>query len=143
MQMNRVCTENFLRVTESEYQSNRSKRLTFSKAQKKERETAYEFMWDYVQTDLPGPSRIDVTVLSYAYLLGIPVVTDDRDMSALAEVFGVVVWKTLDLLKLMLDCEYIDMVRVRGVVGYWGYIADYPKDFPLDYRRLFGESPPG
>ena len=129
-------------VLDEEFLSNRSKHLSLSRLQKKEWETAYEFIWDHVQTELPGPSPVDVTVLSYAYVLGIPVVTDDTDMTALAEIFEVKVWKTLDLLKLMLDCGHIDMTRVRGVVAYWGYVGDFPKDFTLDYRRLFGETPP-
>ena len=76
-------------VLEPEFRNNRSKCLSLSKQQKKNRETAYEIMWDYVQTELPGPSRVDVTVLSHAYVLGIPVVTDDGDMIQLAETFGI------------------------------------------------------
>jgi len=129
-------------VLEPEFQNNRSKRLSLSKQQKNELPTVYEILWDYVQTELPGPSRVDVTVLSYAYILGIPVVTDDYDMIKLAEVFEITVWKTLDLLKLMLDCAHIDLKQVRRVVAYWGYVDDYPKDFTTDYRRLFGEAPP-
>lgn len=39
-------------VTDPEYQSNRSKPLSLSRQNKKDRETAYDIMWDYVQTDL-------------------------------------------------------------------------------------------
>ncbi len=129
-------------VDEPKYRDNRDKRLNLSKKQRNELPTIFDFMWDHVQTELPGPSRVDVTVLSYAYVLGIPVVTDDDDMIQLAETFEVTVWKTLDLLKLMVDCGHIDMSKVRGIVAYWSYVNDYPKDFTADYRRLFGESPP-
>lgn len=129
-------------VLDEEFLNNRSKRLSLSKQQKRERETVYEFMWEHVQTELPGPSRVDVTVLSHAYVLGIPVVTDAADMIKLAEEYGVTVWKTLDLLKLMLDCGHVNRAKVRGVVAYWGYAGDFPKDFALDYRRLFSEAPP-
>lgn len=129
-------------VSAPEFQNNRSKVLNLSREQRKERGTAYEIMWDHVQTELPGPSRVDVIVLSYGYILGIPVVTDDADMIELAKTFGITVWKTLDLLKLMLDCKYIDMARVRAVVAYWGYVDDRPKEFSVDYRRLFDESAP-
>lgn len=129
-------------VNDAEYRNNRSKQLNLSKQQQKERDTAYEIMWDHVLSELPGPSRVDVTILSYAYVLGIPVVTDDDDMIRLADAFDITVWKTLDLLKLMLDCNFIDMEKVRGVVAYWSYVGDRPKDFPADYRRLFGEFPP-
>ncbi len=129
-------------VDEPEYRDNRDKRLSLSRKQRKAVDTAFAIMWDHVQTELPGPSRVDVTVLSYAYMLGIPVVTDDDDMIQLAEAFGITVRKTLDLLKMMLDGGHIDMAKVRSIVAYWSYVDDHPKDFVANYRRLFGESPP-
>lgn len=129
-------------VNDPLYKSNRTKRLTLSKQQKRDRETAFEFMWDHVQTVLPGPSRLDVVHLSYGYVLGIAVVTDDADMRVLAKIFGVTTMPTLELLKLMLDCGHIDMARVKAITAYWSYEDDRPKDFIADYRRLFGESPP-
>ena len=129
-------------VNDPEYRENRQKRLALSRQQKKELTTVYEFLWNHVQTQLPGPSRIDVTILSHGYILGIPVATDDADMLALAKVFGVKVMKTLELLKLMLDKNHIDIATVRSVAAYWSYEDDRPKDYHKDYQRLFGEEPP-
>lgn len=128
-------------VNDPEYKSNRTKRLTLSKQQKRNRDTAFEFMWDHVQTALPGPSRLDVVHLSYGHALEISIVTDDADMRALADVFGVMTMSTLELLKLMLDCRHIDVTQVRTIAAYWSYEDDRPKDFVADYRRLFGEAP--
>ena len=132
----------FTWVSDPEFTENRSKRITLSKAQKNEQPIVFDFMWDHVITSLPGPSKIDVTVLSYAYVLEIPVVTDDDDMLQLAEVFGVKTYKSLDLMKLMRDCHHIDHKKVRRIVAYWRYDEDLPKSFTSDYRRLFGEEPP-
>jgi hypothetical protein len=63
-------------------------------------------------------------------------------MLALAKDFGIVTLKTLDLLKLMLDCGHIDMDKVREVAGYLIYQNDRPKEFKADYKRLFNESLP-
>lgn len=132
----------FAWVNDPEYRENRQKRLALSRQQKKELATVYDFMWRHVQTDLPGPSRTDVIALSHGYVLGIAVVTDDVDMIALANVFKVRIFKTLELLKLMLDSGHIDMAMVRRIAAYWSYEDDRPTDYYRDYRRLFGEEPP-
>ena len=132
----------FAWVNETEYRENRARRLALSRQQKKELPTVYDFLWNHAQTELPGPSKIDVTVLSYGYVLDIPVVTDDADMIALAKAFGIRVTKTLELLKLMMNSDHIDIAAVRRVAAYWSYEDDRPKDYHADYRRLFGEEPP-
>lgn len=132
----------FAWVNDPEYRENRAQRLTLSRLQKKELSTVYEFLWNHVQTVLPGPSRIDVTALCHGYVLGITVITDDADMIALAKAFDVNVKKTLELLRLMMDSGHVDIAAVRRVAAYWSYEDDRPKDYHTDYRRLFGEDPP-
>ncbi len=129
-------------VEEGEFCDNRKKRLVLSKGQKRDRKTTYGFLWDYVQTTLPGPSRVDCVVLSYGYVLDIEVVTDDADMIELAAIFGIKTITTLELLNRMLDCGHIDMTKVRSVASYWSYIDDRPKNYARDFRRLFREEAP-
>jgi hypothetical protein len=129
-------------VDEPEFRANRTRQPELSKQQCRARETAYDIMWEHVQTELPGPSRVDAKVLSVGYVLSIPVVTDDRDMQALAAVFGVSVMSTVELLKLMLDHGHAEMALVRSIAPYLAYLPDLPKDFASDYRRLFGEPAP-
>ena len=129
-------------VDNPEYRANRSKSLTLSRRQKKELPTVFDFMWDHVLTELPGPSRVDVRILSHGYVLGIPVVTDDIDMRALAGVFKVQVLKTLELLKLMLEAGHITMEKVRQIAAYWSYDDDRPAEYARDFIRLFDETPP-
>lgn len=128
-------------VNDPEFRTNRQRSLSISRQQKTAIATAWDFMWDHVQTTLPGPSRIDVTILSHGYVLNIPVVTDDVDMRELATVYDVKVLKTLELLKLMLDCRHIDMNDVRRIVGYWSWLGDRPASFTADYRELFSGAP--
>lgn len=132
----------FAWVEDAEFRENRKRRLTLSRSQRNtELPTVYEFLWDHAITSGLGASRVDVIVLAYGYVLGIPVVTDDRDMRALAQAFGVKVWKTLDLLHLMLKASHINMAKIRQIAGFWSYEQDLPADFVQDYSRLFGESP--
>lgn len=130
-------------VDDAEFRENRKQRLTLSKSQRdRELQTVNEFLWDHAISEELGTSRVDVIVLAHGYVLGIPVVTDDRDMRALAQAFDIDVWKTLELLRLMLEVSHIDMAKIRQIAAFWSYEQDLPADFVADYRRMFGEPPP-
>ncbi|MNJ62506.1 hypothetical protein D3C77_583490 [compost metagenome] len=75
--------------------------------------------------------------LAHSYVLGLPVVTDDRDMHALAQAFDIKTQKTLDLLKLMVDSTHITLSSVTALVQYWHYNKDTPADFQVDLSRIF------
>ena len=100
----------FYWVTEDDYVQNRNHFPTISPI-----EQTLEYVWDYVQTDLPGPSRVDALYVAYAIELEVPVVTDDQDMTKLAKEFGAEVMPTLELLKIMLDCGHTDMKTIKGL----------------------------
>ena len=129
-------------VSDPEYSENRSHRLQLSRKEQKEIDQAFDFMFDHARTAYPGVSRVDVTILAHANILGIPVVTDDGDMLALANDFEIRTFRVLDLLKLMLDCEHITMAKVREIAAYLAYTNDKPREYGRDYKKLFGESPP-
>lgn len=90
----------------------------------------------------PDASRIDVLCLAHAEQLGIPVVTDDAEMLDVAKQYGIKTYKILDLLKLMRDCGYIDMAKIREIAAFLAYQNDTPKDFRKDFKRLFREETP-
>ncbi|MBN2437930.1 MAG: hypothetical protein JXL20_04945 [Deltaproteobacteria bacterium] len=73
--------------------------------------------------------------LAHAYILDIPIVTDDTAMLELAQDFDIRTLKTLELLKLMLDCRHIDMAMVKQITVYWNYEDDRPRSFSTDYRK--------
>lgn len=129
-------------VQDPEFRHNRQARPQLSRKQQKEIKTAFDFLWDHVQTALPGPSRVDVTVLSYAFVLTIPVVTDDVDMARLGKTFQISLMTTLELLKLMLDSGHVSLAKIRQIVAYWGYLGDQPRELRQEYQRLFGEDAP-
>jgi len=121
-----------------QYVANRNVHPTLSRKQQGEVELARGFIWDYVQTEMPGPSRIDAIYLSYGYVLKIPVVTDDRDMRTLAAEFDIETMVTLELMKTMLDCGHINRGKVKEIYGYWEYSNDLPYNAKIDLARLFG-----
>lgn len=129
-------------VQESEYVASRKHYPSVSKKQKNAIEQNLDFLWSHVQTDLPGPSKVDTLYVAYALELEIPVVTDDLDMQSLAETYGVKVLSTLELLKMMVSAGHIDLHKVDSLVGYWRHINDKPGNLAGEYRRLFGKEPP-
>jgi len=129
-------------VNDPEYVKNRSHLLKITREEKPEIKRAYDFILDYVHNVHPGVSKVDVLCLAHAEHLHIPVVTDDAEMRIAAGDYGIKTFKTLELLKLMLDCRHIDIKKVREIAAYWIYSNDRPKDFNVDYKKLFGEAPP-
>jgi hypothetical protein len=129
-------------VNETEYVKNRAHLLKIKREEKPEIKRAYDFILDYVRTVHPGVSKVDVFCLAHAEQLSMPVVTDDEEMRIAAGAYGIKTFKTLELLKLMLGCRHIDIKKIREIAAYWIYLNDKPKDFHLDYKRLFGEVPP-
>jgi len=129
-------------VNDPEYVENRSHLLKITKEEKPEIGRAYDFILDYVRSVHPGVSKVDVLCLAHAEQLRIPVVTDDEEMRTVAGEYSITTYKTLELLKLMLDCRYIGIDKVREIASYWIYQNDKPKDLIADYKKLFGEAPP-
>lgn len=124
-------------VGDIEFEENRRHYLNVGRNQRKDIEQAFDYIWAHIQTEQPGPSRIDATYLAHAYILGLTVVTDDRDMLAVAGAFGIKVKKTLELMRLMCDVGHITESKVKELVDYWRYDGDTPADMQEDYQRLF------
>jgi len=69
-------------------------------------------------------------------------VTDDADMIEVAKEFNISTYKTLELLKLMMDNDFITMRQIISIASYWIYQNDTPKSYRKDFKRLFLEDPP-
>lgn len=136
-------------VEAQDYIENRRRSINLSKAQKKEIEETYAFLWEHVQDEFlatrgKGPSPIDTRIVATALVMGIPMVTDDRDMIELADTYEVTHMSSLELMKLMLDQSHIDDDKVDQVVEQWIYDNDTPnRAWESDFERIFGRKPPG
>ena len=87
-------------------------------------------------------STSDINYLAHAYVLNIPVVTDDNDMLELARVFDIRIMKSLKLLALMLTAKHVNIRKVRETVAYWKYEKDTPGNYRKEYKKLFKENAP-
>lgn len=124
-------------VNDAEYSDNRRNFPNLSRAQKTAIKQTFDFVWDYVKTELPGPSRVDASYIAHAIELRIPVVTDDRDMTTLARQFEVHTLSTLALLRIMLDCQHIAAPTLVALFEYWRHLTDLPANFLADRKRFF------
>jgi PIN domain nuclease of toxin-antitoxin system len=89
-----------------------------------------------------GASSDDIRCLAYGVVLGVRVVTDDQDMTALGEELEVDMLSTLALLELFVKNNYCDMEKVRSTVRYWIATDDLPARYADEFRARFGEAPP-
>lgn len=126
-------------IAEQAFVENRKYIPTISRSQKLAIQQTFEYLWNDVQTMRPGPSKVDTRYIAYALELSVPLVTDDQDMTALARDYEVNVMPTLDLLKLMLESNHIDVKLISGLFDYWKYLSDLPANFYVDCCRLFPE----
>ncbi len=124
-------------TSDEEYEENRKHFPKLSRKQQRSIEDSFQHIWEYVQSDFPGPSKVDARYIAYAIELEIPVVTDDQDMTQLGKEFEVQVISTLALLKIMLDAGHTDMKTINGLVKYWRYIGDKPANLDADYKKYF------
>ena len=128
-------------VSDSEHVENRSRAIRIGKAEKRSLTQARDFIGNHARVEGLGVSRIDIAALATAYALGVQLVTDDKELLALAQDFNIATLTTLELLKFMLDEDAVDMSLVQSTVGYWQYDKDLPSDFRNEFLRLFGQLP--
>lgn len=128
---------------EPKYVNNRTKKLVRTKSEKRNVDLAYEMMWALVVEENLGPSETDTFIVAVGAALEIRIVTDDSDMINLAETYGVHQISSMELMKMMLEAEHIDMERINRIVEQWIYDRDLPsKNFKKDFKCLFEVYPP-
>lgn len=133
---------NFHWVKQPEYVENRKHKITISKKERILINQIFDYFHNHATEMSYGTSCVDIRAVTTAYVLKIPLVTDDSDMLLLACDYNVEAWKTLDLLKIMYEECHIDFNKIQEIASYWNYEKDIPRDFRSDYYRLFQIDPP-
>ncbi len=91
-------------------------------------------------------SLVDATALAIGIVKQQPVVTDDKAMCKVATELGIEVWSLLQLLKLMVDEEHVDLDKVCEIAQFLDYENDLPccrTEFSSQFKRYFGADPFG
>jgi hypothetical protein len=132
----------FFWVSQQEYRHNRRDCFSPNPKQRSEINHAFFFIREYVRGCQLGVSEADIRGLAYAYTLKIPIVTDDSEMLEVANEFKIMTYKTLELMRLMMDSGLVNLKEIRSIVAYWAYQNDRPGSFQKDFKRIFSEDPP-
>jgi len=139
---NLTLKQKFFWVNQNEYADNRKKCFSPTRNQRSEINHAFFFIREFARDSQFSVSEVDIIALSYSYVLKIPVVTDDSDMLEVAKEYNISTYKTLELLKLMMDNGFVTMKQIRSIASYWTYQNDTPKLYRKDFKRIFAEDPP-
>jgi hypothetical protein len=126
-------------VVESEYRNDRTAKLyELNRKKREEAERALRFLADFADDNQLNVSLVDLKALAVGFVDSIPVVTDDGNMTKVAEAHDIECWNTIKLLKLMCSTGRIDDEQVAEVLEYLQYEKDLP--MPLDrLRKVFKE----
>jgi predicted nucleic acid-binding protein len=131
----------FAWVEQEEYKKERKKIIPLSQAQSAQIELSYDYIWQYQKDFAYSLSREDIYCIATAQVLGVPLVSDDSNLLLTAKAFGIKTMMTLELLKLMVDCDFIEREEVEQIVDYLKYSNDFPPSFNKLYRTLFKNPP--
>ncbi len=121
-------------VNQPDYIENRKHQLRILAKEKNDIKITYSYLWAQNISEGLGASRVDVRALAYGSVLDVPVVTDDFDMTELAEPFGIEIWGLLDLLEIMYKTKQIKNSDIKSLVAYLEYIKDLP--YPSFKKRI-------
>lgn len=125
-------------VSLPEYVENRKEWTLKPQRKKTAIDDTFKFVLETARSNYPNVSKTDIRYIAYAIEFSIPISTDDTDMLSLAKDYGIDTFKTLEIMKLMLDCGHIDNKEVKSIAEYMQYSLDIPKSFMVDFKRLFG-----
>lgn len=135
----------FYWVKDKQFSNNRqAERLHISVKQNREVQKARSFILSHEKDLGLNISLVDATALAIGFVKKQPVVTDDADMCAVATDLGIEVWSMLQLLKLMVDEEHIDLDKAKEVAQFLDHEDDLPsgrKAFVKQFTQFFGSSP--
>lgn len=132
----------FTWVNDQGYVLNRKKHVPIPLAKRQAIKTTRNAIASQIRSEGLTVSPVDAMALAIGRVLGMKVITDDRDMRVVAETFKILTMRTLALLKRMLREDHVDMDMVREIAVHWQVNNDCPGNFRTDFRRYFSEAAP-
>lgn len=89
-------------------------------------------------------SLVDASALAIGVVKQQPVVTDDKDMCTVANELGIEIWSLLQVMKLMLDEDHIDLGKAKEIAQFLDYENDLPcgrAEFVKQFQQFFETNP--
>ena len=87
---------------------------------------AFSFISQHVKDEHIQLSLVDLRVLSAGYACKGIVVTDDKAMQSVADIFGIRWRNSLGLIQLMYERERATLDDIDGLIDYWHEFDDMP-----------------
>lgn len=137
----RLCSK-FTWVNDQGYFLNRKGRFPIPRDKQRSIKTTTKYITSHIRSEGLTVSQVDAAALATGRVMGMNVITDDKDMRIVAKTFNIPTMRTLALLKRMVREAHIDMVMVRDIAVYWQENDDCPGQFRSDYRKYFSETAP-
>lgn len=126
-------------VKNREYRADREgKQYSYEGRLRQPVENAFSFLAKYAREKELSVSPEDLKALAVGIARGIPVVSDDGDMRAVADAHDIECWNMVKFLKLLVTMGRIDMAKVTETLEY----LDHENDLPTskgELRRQFKE----
>lgn len=133
-------------VNDKEFKEDRGKKKYSCKGKfATEVDTAFSFLAGYARDQGLILASEDLKALAVGFARGFRIVSDDRALRDVAAAHGIECCGTLELLKLLVDSNRVDIAKVREILAYWDHENDLPlgrKVLREQFKLLFGEDCP-
>lgn len=133
-------------VNEREYKTDReAKRFSCKGKWAKQADVAFSYLAAYAKQQGLNLAREDLKALAAGFVRHIPVVSDDKGMLQVAATYQIKCWRTLDLMKLMVDCGRMDTAKVKEILLYLDHENDLcpsKAEVKAFYQQHFGNDCP-
>lgn len=126
---------------EDEFKINREKIIACSRSQKKEIDITYDFIWNFQKGKGNKLSLEDIYCVATAEVLKLVLVSDEKPIVEVCNAFDVEVINSINLLKLMYDCKYINIEKIMEIRNFLYYINDWQSNFNEDMKKYFNIDP--
>jgi len=132
-------------VKDPPYIENRNlEQLRIPPKQQKEVDLAVSFILGEERRSEFSLSLVDAQALAVGFVKQCPVVSDDGGVQGIGALLEIEVWGTLQLLKLMLNEQAVDLDKCLAIVNYWDSENDLPcgrHEFILEFKKFFNIDP--
>jgi hypothetical protein len=136
-------TTKFSWLNEDRYSIERkNKTISITPKENFEIDNTMDYLYDFKIENSLDLSNVDLKCIATALVKGIELVTDDNQMLKTAKEYSIKSYRTVEVVKLMLENQFINMDQVESIYLFLSVNNDLPPSFRKGYLDLFGHTPP-
>ncbi len=114
--------------------------ITIPKKKKEDIKIAYDIIHSVKKEKNFSTQYYDIHSLAIAHVFEIGIVTDDKDMLHLANIFKIKKYNTIQLLKKLHLNRDIGIEDVKNIICRWKKENDLPSNCKKDYEKYFNDN---